>query len=188
MSSEHLNIYCITTEEWLQRCVLGLNLCPFARKPSDENRVRIVCEPSEDQFVVLERLLSEIEMLDTTDCSKLETTLLVIPNLLSDFLDFNDFVFTANDLMTSRGWEGEYQLAHFHPEYQFEGTNSPDRENYTNRSPYPTLHIIRESSLSEVLAIHPDPESIPSTNIDTMNALSPKQMKAYFSSVRTEPE
>ena len=180
MNSEHQNIYCSATQEWLQKCVLGLNLCPFARKPSIENRVRIVSELSEDELSVLERLLSEVEKLDTTDSETLETTLLVIPNLLADFLDFNDFVFTANELLHSRGWEGIYQLAHFHPEYRFAGTDSLDRENYTNRSPYPTLHIIRESSMSELLDIHPDPDSIPNTNIDTMCNLSSKQLKDYF--------
>jgi len=109
-----------------------------------------------------------------------ETTLLVIPNSLIDFDDFNQFLDLCDTLLSQFNWNGEFQIASFHPKYQFSGTQADDRENWTNRSPYPLLHLLREESLSKALASHPCPETIPVSNIETLNSLSEREFRRIF--------
>jgi len=168
-------------KDWLENVVIGFNLCPFARKPYLKNSIRIMIDETTVVDDIYLSLLKEIDTLDKQNVNELETTLLVVPNVLASFEDYNDFLFSVNELIKSLDREGVYQVASFHPEYQFAGTDINDVENFTNRSPYPIFHLIREDSLSEALESYPNPESIPERNIKKMKSLSSSQLKQYFS-------
>lgn len=166
---------------WLQEIVIGLNLCPFARKPFESNLVRIVCEEKATEDDILEIVLKELLYLENTTSADTETTLIVLPNAYPDFNDFNSLLFVLNEVLEMEGFVGMFQIASFHPEYQFADTQKQDYENYTNRSPYPILHLLREESLSIAIDQHPDPDGIPHTNIQRLNNFSESQIKEYFS-------
>jgi hypothetical protein len=166
---------------WLGSVVVGLNLCPFSKLPYSQGRIRIqadLCHLEEEAF---ESIIHEINLLAETDEQELETTLLVFPELFDDFEHYNDFLYTANEFMRLRGWEGVYQIASFHPEYQFAGTKKTDAENFTNRAPYPIFHFISEASLSSAIKAYPNVDEIPERNIALMNSLSDADLKQYFS-------
>lgn len=165
---------------WLERVVIGLNLCPFASHPHLQNRVRFISSDSTSEVDLLNDLSHELERLDQTPPETLETTLIAIPNMLSDFYDYNEFLDWADQLLVKRDWEGVYQIASFHPNYQFGGTQPSDQENLTNRSPYPALHLIREASLERAIQHHPDPDGIPQRNIELVENLSEQQIKVLF--------
>ena len=165
---------------WIEQVVIGLNFCPFARKPYDENRVRIVLDYATDDDAILEAVLKELLSLESTTASELETTLIVLPNAYPDFIEFNSLLHVLNDVLEIEGFEGIFQIASFHPHYQFAGTQADSRENFTNRAPFPILHLIREDSIEQVLALHPDPDSIPDNNIKRLNQLSESQLSTYF--------
>jgi len=167
--------------DWLEKVVIGLNLCPFAKRPFDEKRIRIRVDACKQESLAFESIVHELQILDETDVKSLETTVLVLPKLFSDFEDYNDFLFAANELIVLKGWEGTYQIASFHPEYQFAGTDKSDAENFTNRAPYPVFHLIREASLSAAIANYPDVSAIPERNIALMNDFSEADLKHYFS-------
>ena len=158
------------TKAWLLEFVIGHNLCPFARKPFEADQVRFVCTDAQDDAALLQALAQEFELLlgDNT----IETTLLIIPNALETFVAYWDFIELAEALIESLGLEGIFQIATFHPQYQFEGTEPSAPENRTNRSPYPTLHLLRESSLEQAIANHPNVTEIPKNNIKRMRALA----------------
>ncbi|MFT6907850.1 MAG: hypothetical protein ACJAS1_004537 [Oleiphilaceae bacterium] len=166
---------------WLKTIVIGLNFCPFARKPFESNCVRIVCEEYTQEDAILELVLLELNKLEETKASEIETTLIVLPKAYPDFHDFNSLVFVLNNVLELEGFEGIFQIASFHPAYQFAGTDTDDIENYTNRAPYPVLHLIREESISFALELHPDPDGIPDKNILCLKSLSVTQLKDYFS-------
>lgn len=168
------------TRQWLEQVVIGLNLCPFARKPLMSNQVRFVVSDSRNVETLLGDLMEELQRLDRTPATEIDTTLLIIPEQLEDFLDFNDVLDLADALLEQQGWSGTYQIASFHPRYQFAGTEEDERSNYTNRAPYPILHLLREASLDQGLANFPDPEAIPERNIDTLEGLSEAQWLALF--------
>lgn len=163
----------IATRHWLETLVVGLNLCPFARRELVRDRVRIeVLPPSEgadDGQLRLQALAAECQILDNDP--GVATTLLVFPGVLEGFHDYLDFLALAEDLLHSLGYEGIYQLASFHPSYQFADSDEDDPANYTNRSPYPTLHLLREAQLTEVLDDYPAPEEIPERNKEVCRAL-----------------
>lgn len=140
------------TRSWLQQAVIGLNLCPFANATVQKNRLRMVVSRAEDPGALLEELREELKRLQQTPEHTLETTLLICPRLLSDFLDFNDFLDSADALLIQLGLNGSFQIASFHPQYQFADTAPEDISNATNRSPYPTLHLLRESSIDRAVA------------------------------------
>ena len=165
---------------WLKEIVVGLNLCPFSKLPYEQNRIRIKADLCEQEEQAFESIIHEINLLDETDVKELETTLLVLPELFADFEDYNDFLYAANEFIRIRGWEGVYQIASFHPEYQFAGTDKTDAENFTNRSPYPVFHFIREASLSAAIDAYPDVDEIPERNINLMNSMSESDLKQYF--------
>lgn len=165
---------------WLKTIVIGLNFCPFARKPFESNLVRIVCEEAVEEDAILELVLTELLKLEDTEASEIETTLIVLPKAYKDFHDFNGLLFVLNNVLELEGFEGIFQIASFHPAYQFAGTDIDDVENFTNRAPYPILHILREDSLSRVLDSHPDPDGIPDKNIRYLKDLSPEKLKDYF--------
>ena len=160
--------------------MIGLNLCPFAAAPRRREQIRVVvCRPA-DENALTEALVTELERLAATDARQLETTLLAIDGLLGDFDDYRRYVDFAEVLLMQYGWEGVFQVASFHPDYQFADTEPDDPGNLTNRSPCPLLHLIREESLERVLARYPDPDAIPATNIRRVSALSAPERARLF--------
>lgn len=168
------------TENWLRDIVIGLNLCPFASKPYRSDAVRFVCSEAVSEQQLLEDLQRELVKLDAAPSDEIETTLIIIPNFLQDFFDYNQFLEWGERLIRRENWEGVIQLASFHPDYCFAGAEPDDAENLTNRSPYPTLHLIREDSLEAVLDKFPDSDRIPETNIAKMNELTAKEKTRLF--------
>lgn len=159
------------TRAWVRRAVIGLNLCPFARAVDVRDRMRYVVSDSPDPAAVLEQMRQEFRLLQDTPADDIETTLLILTAAFADFLDFNDFLEQAERLLRRAGWEGEFQIASFHPAYQFAGTGAEDISNATNRSPWPTLHLLRESSIDRAVASMDNPDSIYEANIETMQRL-----------------
>lgn len=159
------------TRNWLEKAVIGLNLCPFARAVYAADRIRYVVSDATTIEALLEVLAAELEVLAEADENQTETTLLIHPQVLGDFLDYNDFLEMADMLVEELGLDGILQLASFHPQYQFAETESDDIENCSNRSPYPTLHLLRESSVERAVAAHPDTEQICRDNIKTLRQL-----------------
>ena len=159
------------TRAWVDRAVIGLGLCPFAKAPQWSGSIRYVHASSRNAKELIDGLAVELERLAAATSDEIETTLLIHPHALEDFLDYNDFLDAADALVEQMGQEGIIQVASFHPRYQFEGTSPDDIENYTNRSPYPTLHLLREASVARAVETHPDIESIPVRNIATLKKL-----------------
>lgn len=166
--------------QWLLQVVVGLNLCPFAGKPLAENIVRIHVTDSPDRESLLQVLFDEILLLQETPAQELETTLVVLTGVLQSFDEFNQFLDLSDQLLVDRHWQGDFQIATFHPQYCFDGLSPDSVENLTNRSPYPILHIIREESLERALADYPNPEAIPQRNIERMSQLSAEEKKILF--------
>ncbi|MCB0738817.1 MAG: DUF1415 domain-containing protein, partial [Bacteroidetes bacterium] len=160
------------TKNWLKNVVIGLNFCPFAAKPFLENKVRIAII---DHDLHITNLADEFELLATD--KSIETTLLVYPNHFADFMDYLDWLEEAQNKLSDWDFEGEFQLASFHPNYLFDGGLENDPANYTNRSPYPMLHIIREASLEQAIKHHPDPDGIPMRNIEKARSLGLEKMR-----------
>lgn len=153
------------TRQWLEKAVIGLNLCPFAKAPHVKNLVRISVSQAHHLDGFLEDLDRELQLLGDTPADELETTLLVHPTLFPDFDTFNQMLDIAYAAVVDNGLEGIVQIAPFHPDFQFEGTDSDDISNYTNRSPYPTLHLIREDSIAKAAQAFPDASAIFERNI-----------------------
>ena len=163
----HLDAHTVSehTKQWLEKAVIGLNLCPFAKAPHVKNLVRIVVSEARHLDGFLEDLDRELQLLGNTPASELETTLLVHPTLFPDFEIFNQMLEIADDAVVENELEGIVQIAPFHPDFQFEGTEADDISNYTNRSPYPTLHLIREDSIAKATEAFPDASAIFDRNI-----------------------
>ena len=151
--------------QWLEKAVIGLNLCPFAKAPHVKNLVRISVSQARHLDGFLEDLDRELQLLGDTPADELETTLLVHPTLFPNFDTFNQMLDIADAAIVDNGLEGIVQIAPFHPDFQFEGTDSDDIGNYTNRSPYPTLHLIREDSIAKAAQAFPDASAIFERNI-----------------------
>ena len=166
--------------QWLETIVIGLNLCPFAALPLRAGRVRIQVSDCRDELALLTELQLELTRLSETPATELETTIIAIPQMFTDFLDYNDFLEKVDDLLDHFEWSGEYQVASFHPQYQFAGTEVDDVENFTNRSPVPLLHILREDSVEAAIESHADIDSIPPANIRRLRELTPAQLRALF--------
>lgn len=162
-------MYIQRTIEWIQAIVIPLNLCPFAKREMDNNRVRIEMSLATTFEEGIQSLIQEIEHLNATPSTG--TTLLLLPYFLDDFLTYLDFVDLANEIMVQIGQQNVYQLATFHPKYQFHGTHVDDVTNYTNRSPYPMLHLLREDMLDSAIAYYGNTESIPANNIRCLQRL-----------------
>ncbi|HCH0915715.1 DUF1415 domain-containing protein [Vibrio parahaemolyticus] len=167
-------------DQWLNDVVIGLNLCPFAAKPQRNKQIKIFVSEATQEEALLEDILLQLTELSTTEPEKLETTLVVVPNMLQDFWDYNFCIDWVEGLIKQQDWEGIFQVATFHPDYCFGGAAPEDDENLTNRSPYPIFHLIREESMEKVLKHYPDPESIPDTNIARVSALSEEERKKLF--------
>lgn len=159
------------TRHWLISTVIGLNLCPFARAVHAGNRVRYVVSAAATTAELVDDLEHELQFLERADSDETETTLLIHPLVLDEFLDYNDFLADADRLIESLQLDGVIQIASFHPQYQFADLASADIGNYTNRSPYPTLHLLRESSVLRATQSMSDTREIYQTNLKTMQAL-----------------
>ena len=160
-----------TTKLWLERAVIGLNLCPFAKGVHTKNLIRYVVSEARTTEELLQDLLNEYEILAESDATRIDTTLLIHPYVLTDFLDYNDFLELADTSLVEVDLDGELQVASMHPNYQFANTEPDDISNYTNRSPYPTLHLLREASIEQAVAAFPDASRIFDHNIETMRRL-----------------
>jgi hypothetical protein len=170
------------TRHWLERAVIGLNLCPFAKAVHLKQQIRWVESPAVDAAGLLEDLVDELQHLAASDAATIETTLLIHPQVLKAFLDFNDFLDVADAAVRRLGLEGVIQVASFHPDYQFAGTAPDDVENLTNRSPYPMLHLLREDSIAKAVAAFPDAATIYERNIETVRRLGAEGWRALMSS------
>lgn len=159
------------TQRWLERAVIGLNLCPFAKAVHVREQIHYAVYLPGEEADLIDTLLQEANELAARDPSERDTTLLIAPNTLANFLDFNDFTARAERRLARAGFDGQFQLASFHPHYQFAGTQAEDITNATNRAPYPTLHLLREDSVSRAVEAFPDAEAIFGRNIQTLEAL-----------------
>jgi uncharacterized protein len=165
------------TRRWLAEFVVGLNLCPFARPLLDSEQLRVtVCEAA-DVASMQNSFLSELDLIQSSPESEIATSLLVFSCALSDFDDYLDFLGLAQELLAESGLEGLVQLASFHPKYCFAGEADNAPSHFSNRSPYPTIHLIREDMLERVLVDFPDPEGIPDRNIATLEGLGVEELE-----------
>lgn len=159
------------TKLWLEKAVIGLNLCPFAKGVYVKNQVRYVVSAAQTPEELLADVLREFEVLAEAKRENIDTILLIHPHVLTDFLDYNDFLEVVDNALEDVDLAGILQVASMHPQYQFADTELDDITNYTNRSPYPTLHILREESIDEAVAALPEAEMIFEKNIETMQKL-----------------
>jgi hypothetical protein len=159
------------TQHWLTRAVIGLNLCPFAKSVHVKQQIRFAISEAVDLEGILTDLEAELNRLVQADPERIDTTLVIVPRALADFLDFNDCLFFADRLVKQMRLEGVLQIASFHPQYQFEGSEPDDIENYTNRAPYPTLHLLREASIERAVDAFPDTAGIYERNQETLRRL-----------------
>jgi hypothetical protein len=159
------------TRRWLERAVVGLNLCPFAMPVLAAARLRYAVSEARTPDALVDDLVVELQALAAADPADCETTLLIHPRVLADFLDFNDFLDVADAVVAALGLTGVIQVASFHPDYRFAGSAPDDIDNYTNRSPYPTLHLLREASVERAVASLADPSAIYERNIETLRRL-----------------
>ena len=170
MSNSHANMIA-QTRVWLERAVIGLNLCPFAKAVHVKQQIRYVVSDASSEEALLIDLLHELESLYDADPDEVETTLVIHPYVLTDFLDYNQFLEVADAAVSELEMDGEIQVASFHPDYQFAGSGPNDVENFSNRAPYPTLHLLRETSIARAVAAFPDAASIYERNIETLRRL-----------------
>lgn len=168
------------TKVWLERAVIGLNLCPFAKSVHIKNQIRYVVSLAKTPEELAADLVAELEILAEANPEKIDTTLLIHPYVMQDFLDYNDFLEVADATVEELDLDGILQVASFHPEYQFEGTEFDDIDNYTNRAPFPTLHLLREESIDKAVAAFPEAEEIYEKNIQTLRALGYEGWKKLF--------
>ena len=156
---------------WLERAVIGLNLCPFAKAVHTKGQIHYAVSPATDTEALREQLIEELDGLLAQEASARDTTLSIAPRVLQDFLDFNAFLAEADRVLRRMRLEGTVQIASFHPDFQFGGTEPDDITNYTNRAPYPCLHLLREASIDRAVAAFPEAEAIFERNMETLEAL-----------------
>jgi hypothetical protein len=159
------------TRAWLERAVIGLNLCPFAKAVYAKQQVRFAVSGASTRSELQVDLARELRLLQAAAPEDVDTTLLIHPAVLNDFVDYNDFLREADHTLAELGLEGEIQIASFHPDYQFGDSGPDDLDNYTNRSPYPTLHLLREASIDTAVRAFPDPSAIYEANKATLDRL-----------------
>lgn len=176
------------TRAWVERAVIGLNLCPFARAVQAKAQIRYTATDAGDEQALLEALVAEMHALAAADPARIDTTLLVHPRALGDFADYNDFLQVADAALADQGLEGVLQIASFHPHYRFAGTEANDVTNATNRSPHPTLHLLREASVDRAVAAFPDASAIYENNLVTLRALGPTGWAALQARCRRDAD
>ncbi len=172
------------TRRFVERVVIELGLCPFAKEPWQAGRVDVCVSGACDEASLLADLDHEMTRLVETEPDTLETTLLVHPGVLADFDAYNEFLDLAEGLLRERGHEGVLQIASFHPDYRFEGAPPGDPANATNRSPWPMLHLLREASIEAAVAVHPDAEGIPARNVALLRELGAARVHTLLASIR----
>lgn len=164
--------------DWFEKAVLGLNLCPFAAAPYKQGAIEFrICHAEKDESCLTDLFLN-LTLLDQNP--DIETLVMICPNHLMQFTDYNQFLTLAENLLEQEGWGGKYQIASFHPDYRFADTQKDDRENWTNRSPFPLLHLIREASISRAVAASRCIDEIPESNIQTLRKLKEKDLVKIF--------
>lgn len=164
--------------KWIQSFVVGLNCCPFVKRELDADRIRFSVSNSRSEEELLRELQFELNFL--RENPDIETTLLIHPLLLQDFFDYNQFLDVTDRLLIEMNLEGVFQIASFHPDYQFGGTQAEDAENFTNRSPYPMLHLLREESIERAIASYPNIAQVPKRNIELMNTMGSDKLRALL--------
>ncbi|MBL7813447.1 MAG: DUF1415 domain-containing protein [Saprospiraceae bacterium] len=172
-----------TTKLWLERFVIGLNLCPFAKHPFKNGKIRYVVFEGDDLEKLTETVLKEANELAETSPSVLETTLIILPEVLGEFEEYLEYLEMVEYIFAEVDFEGVIQVASFHPDYQFEDTEITDVENYTNRSPFPMLHLLREDSVTRAIEAYPEVGDIPEKNIQTMNDLGSTRVKQMLDEI-----
>lgn len=177
----------VRTRDWFERVVLGLNLCPYAHQPFKANSIRFSVFYEGEAQSLLEKLECEVELLVSSSPGTLETTLIVLPEGFDDFYFYLSIVDMVDGWLASSGWEGRFQVASFHPEYQFQGAALSDRGNLTNRSPHPMLHLLREASLTAIVDSGADTASVPERNIARVNDLLDTEVEDLFPHVCPKP-
>ncbi|MEO0574083.1 MAG: DUF1415 domain-containing protein [Pseudomonadota bacterium] len=168
------------TLQWLERIVVGLNLCPFAAPVIDADALEIVVSDAVGTRALLDDTVSQLQRLQTHSAAAIETVLIVFSHDLGDFEDFLEFTAFADEAIDALSLRGEFQLASFHPHYQFDGLSESARENYTNRAPWPMLHVLREHSVSKAISAHPDTASIPERNQQLLSNMSDAAWRTLF--------
>lgn len=174
-------MYIKHTLAWIQSMVIGLNLCPFAKREINNNTARIETSSATVIDDALADFMMEVEYLQVNP--ETGTTVLIYPHILSDFYEYLDFVDLANDLLAQAGYKGTYQIATFHPDYCFQGVKTDDVTNYTNRSPYPMLHLLREEMLDKAISYYGDTEVIPENNMRCLRELGLVEVKNVWNNV-----
>ena len=159
------------TVRWLERAVIGLNLCPFAKAPHVKGQIHYVVSQAKGLEGLRDELIAQLQAMAALPAEERETVLLIVPQMLHDFLEFNDFLDEADGVLQELDMEGEFQVASFHPQFQFADTEPDDITNFTNRSPYPTLHLLREDSIDRAVEAFPEAETIYETNMATLEKL-----------------
>jgi len=180
LSGNHREIIS-AVESWLERAVIGLNLCPFARAVHVRGQIRYTVTTATEPDQLVAALTEELNYLHDCDPQVNDTTLLIHPWALEDFSDYNEFLDVADVILAGMGFEGEIQIASFHPDYQFSGTQRDDVSNFTNRSPYPILHLLREDSIDRAVASVPDTAAIYKRNIAKLKELGKDGWNSLFS-------
>lgn len=170
--------FILETRAWIERVVIGLKLCPFAPAPALKGTIRYAMSEAETPEALLEDLAAELQRLVDSPPEQIETIVLIHPRVLQDFADFNDFLDIADEALQTMGLEGEIQIASFHPQYQFADAEPDDIGNETNRSPYPTLHLLREASITRAVDAFGDTRSISAANLATLEKLGPDGLAA----------
>lgn len=168
------------TESWLERAVIGLNLCPFAKSVFVKKQVRYALTAASTADELLAELENELNLLASTEPAELDTTLLIHPQAMTDFLDYHFFLAEVDAMNRNLGFDGVFQIASLHPQYEFAGSEPDDIANFTNRSPYPTLHLLRESSIDRAVAAFPDAANIFERNIETMERIGHEGWKKLW--------
>ncbi|UTW10848.1 DUF1415 domain-containing protein [Marinobacterium rhizophilum] len=171
---------CRLTRRWVEVMVVGENLCPFAASVLKRDQIRFAVSQAQDGAGVARDFLAELALIQQTPEDDIATTLLIVPAALGDFYDYLDALAQCEELITDAGLEGVFQLASFHPNYRFGGVPPDDISHWTNRSPYPMFHLLREGQMSRVLAHYPDPDAIPERNIEHLRALGREGLIARF--------
>jgi hypothetical protein len=172
------------TRTWVEEFVIGFNLCPFAKKPYQLDLIRFELADSKTWQDLLSKLVFELTLLQQTPPSEVETTLVIHPLVLTDFQDYLAFLDRANEVLESLGLSGVIQIASFHPDYQFGGTLPNDASNFTNRSPYPMLHLIRETSVEKAIEFYPGIEEVPERNIRFMERKGTETLKELLRKIK----
>jgi hypothetical protein len=168
------------TQHWLTRAVIGLNLCPFAKSVHVKDQIRYVVSEARTLEDAIVDLSNELRALEQSDPQRIDTTLLIVPGALADFTGYNDALFFADQLLTQMKLAGVLQIASFHPDYRFEGTDAGDIENYTNRAPFPIFHLLREASIERAVDAFPDAAEIYERNMQTLRSLGHEGWKKWM--------